>query len=196
MNNTAVSRPLDRIEFSSAFVTVFMTLILLLTIGLSCTPAPVMMPDKSAASPVSSPPNPDSEGLAIAFGDLPLSFESAPDGSSTRFLARGAGYALALAPAEATFRLQIGGGAAPDAIAHDARLQLIGADPAATIVGLAQLPGVANYYIGSDPDRWRTDVPTFAKVKVVEAWPGIDVVYYGNAGRLETDFVVAPGADP
>ena len=27
-------------------------------------------------------------------------------------------------------------------------------------------------------------------------YPGVDLVYYGNEGRLEHDFVVAPGADP
>jgi len=27
-------------------------------------------------------------------------------------------------------------------------------------------------------------------------YPGVDLVYYGNPGQLEYDFVVAPGADP
>ena len=29
-----------------------------------------------------------------------------------------------------------------------------------------------------------------------EVYPGVDLVYYGNAQRLEYDFVVAPGGDP
>jgi hypothetical protein len=27
-------------------------------------------------------------------------------------------------------------------------------------------------------------------------YPGIDLIYYGNQGQLEYDFLVAPGADP
>jgi hypothetical protein len=33
-------------------------------------------------------------------------------------------------------------------------------------------------------------------VRYREVYPGIDLVYYGNAGRPEFDFVVAPGAQP
>ena len=58
------------------------------------------------------------------------------------------------------------------------------------------LPGKANYFIGNDPARWKTEVPTFAKVRYPAVYPGIDVVYYGNQGRLEYDFIVSPGADP
>lgn len=53
-----------------------------------------------------------------------------------------------------------------------------------------------NYLIGNDPAGWRTDVPTFAKVRYAGVYPGVDVVYYGNGRQLEYDFVVAPGANP
>ncbi|MEX1129409.1 MAG: SBBP repeat-containing protein [Vicinamibacterales bacterium] len=36
----------------------------------------------------------------------------------------------------------------------------------------------------------------FARVRYDEIYPGIDLVYYGNHGRLEYDFIVAPGVDP
>jgi hypothetical protein len=59
------------------------------------------------------------------------------------------------------------------------------------------LPGKANYFIGNDPKKWRTNVPTYARVKFRNVYPGIDLVCYGNQnGQLEYDFVVAPGADP
>src|SRR5262249_19390755 len=59
------------------------------------------------------------------------------------------------------------------------------------------LPGKTNYFIGGDPRKWRTDVPTYAKVKYEAVYPGVDMVYYGAQGReLEYDFIVAPGADP
>ncbi|MBS1824688.1 MAG: SBBP repeat-containing protein [Acidobacteria bacterium] len=53
-----------------------------------------------------------------------------------------------------------------------------------------------NYFLGSDPKAWVTDVPTFQKVKYPSVYPGIDVVYYANGAHLEHDFIVAPGANP
>ena len=54
----------------------------------------------------------------------------------------------------------------------------------------------ANYFIGNDPDKWRTNVPTYAKVQYQDVYPGVDLVYYGNQRQLEYDLVVGPGADP
>ena len=42
------------------------------------------------------------------------------------------------------------------------------------------LPGVTNYFIGSDPAKWRTNVAGYAKVKYEGVYPGIDLVYYDN----------------
>ena len=39
-------------------------------------------------------------------------------------------------------------------------------------------------------------MPGYARVRYREVYPGVDQVWYGNAGQLEYDFVVAPGADP
>ncbi|MDX6672495.1 MAG: hypothetical protein QOI91_2858, partial [Solirubrobacteraceae bacterium] len=63
-------------------------------------------------------------------------------------------------------------------------------------VGQRALPGRVNYLLGNDRSRWRTGVPTFARVRYPALWPGVDAVFYGNGGQLEYDFVVAPGADP
>src|SRR5262249_6295771 len=42
----------------------------------------------------------------------------------------------------------------------------------------------------------RIAVPTYRRVRYVDVYSGIDLVYRGRAGGLEYDFVVAPGADP
>jgi len=64
-------------------------------------------------------------------------------------------------------------------------------------MGAEELPGKTNYFIGNDPKKWRTNVPTYAQVRYHDVYPGVDLVYYGNqGGQLEYDFVVAPGADP
>jgi len=76
------------------------------------------------------------------------------------------------------------------------RMQLVGADPKPRISGVAALPGKVNYFHGKDSKQWRTNIPTYAKVKYENVYPGIDLVYYGNQRQLEHDFVVAPGADP
>src|SRR5437867_2212735 len=75
-------------------------------------------------------------------------------------------------------------------------MKLVGANQAAKVTALDELPGKSNYFIGTDPKKWRTDVPTYGKVKYEGVYPGVDLVYYGNQRQLEYDFVVAPGADP
>jgi RHS repeat-associated protein len=75
-------------------------------------------------------------------------------------------------------------------------MRLIGANPAAPASGTDQLPGISNYFIGSDPRKWYTDIPNYARVQVHNAYPGIDLTYSGNQRQLEYTFTVAPGADP
>ena len=58
------------------------------------------------------------------------------------------------------------------------------------------MAGRVNYFLGNDPTKWRTSIPTYARVRYREVWPGVDVVYYGASGALEYDLIVAPGADP
>jgi hypothetical protein len=76
-------------------------------------------------------------------------------------------------------------------------MKLVGANRDATVEGTNELPGKVNYFLGNDPKTWRRNVPTYAKVRYQNVYRGVDLVYYGNqAGQLEYDFVVAPGADP
>jgi hypothetical protein len=58
------------------------------------------------------------------------------------------------------------------------------------------LPGKSNYFIGNDPAKWRTNIPSYAKVKHKDVYPGVDMIYHGDHQQLEYDFVVAPGANP
>ncbi|MGA2966748.1 MAG: SBBP repeat-containing protein [Terriglobales bacterium] len=75
-------------------------------------------------------------------------------------------------------------------------MKLRNANPAAKVIGMDELAGKSNYFIGNDPAKWRTNVPTYAKVKYEGIYSGIDLVYYGNQRQLEYDFIVDPGADP
>src|SRR5438093_1180925 len=76
------------------------------------------------------------------------------------------------------------------------RMKFVGANPKTRVKGQKELPGKANYFIGNDPKKWRTNVPTYAKVQYRDLDHGIDLIYYGNQRPLEYDFVVSPGADP
>ncbi len=75
-------------------------------------------------------------------------------------------------------------------------MRFAGANPNAPASGVEELPGKANYFFGRNPRSWRTNVPTYAKVRTRGVYPGIDLVYYGNQPRLEYDFVVRPRANP
>src|SRR6266576_230582 len=75
-------------------------------------------------------------------------------------------------------------------------MKLVGAKLTPQVEGVDEFPGKANYIIGNDPKKWGTNVPTYAKVRYREVYPGVDLVYYGKQRQLEHDFIVAPGADP
>jgi Ca2+-binding RTX toxin-like protein len=146
--------------------------------------------------------------IAASHARLPLRFE-ANQGQldpRVRFLARGAGYSLFLTPAEAVIRLSTAGRPSREPVVDRAaarsrpgavvRMRLAGANPAPVMTGRDRIGGHANYVRGRDPSRWRTGVPAYARVEYREVYPGVDLVYHGTDGKLEYDFVVAPGADP
>jgi len=56
--------------------------------------------------------------------------------------------------------------------------------------------GVVNYFIGNDPAKWRTDIPTYRELLYRDIYPGIDLRLYGSGGVLRYDFIVNPGASP
>jgi hypothetical protein len=120
-----------------------------------------------------------------------------------KFISRGSGYSLALVPT--TFTLALADPRNKDhekspgrsrASAHVLWATLHGANAAANLTGLEPLPTRTNYFISSDPRKWKTNVPNYAKVKYSGVYPGVDLVFYGNQNLLEYDFIVSPGADP
>jgi len=154
--------------------------------------------------------------LMEAYDKLPLSFEANQGQADSRvkFLGRGRGYTVFVAPTEALLALRQPS-AKEDAKSqtrnskHEARManpesrnaawlhmKLVGANPAAQLSGLTELSGRSNHFIGNDPKRWLSNVPTYAQVRCENVYPAIDLVYYGDHRQLEYDFVISPGADP
>ncbi|HEY0701225.1 MAG TPA: SBBP repeat-containing protein, partial [Candidatus Acidoferrales bacterium] len=160
------------------------------------------------------------------YGDIPLSFEAnqGQTDPSVRFVSHGSDYTLFLTANEAVLSLQQQNSADDPALRKmkPAKRKLFesgkfyrgssrsrkstksitigvamkGANPASTIEALDQLPGTTNYFIGDDPQKWHTGIPTFQRVKYSAVYPGIDLIYYGKQKQLEFDFIVAPGGDP
>ena len=56
-------------------------------------------------------------------------------------------------------------------------------------------PGVANYYSGRDRAKWIEGVPLDERLRYAGVARGLDLLFHGNAGQLEYDLEVAPGAD-
>jgi Immunoglobulin I-set domain/Immunoglobulin domain/Beta-propeller repeat len=128
---------------------------------------------------------------------LPLYFEAnqGQADSPARFIARGRNSLFLISPATAQFVLAKTS-ASPAASARSVKLQFLGANNRAPVSGAEELSGKINYFVGDDPAHWRTGVATFARVRVRQLYPGINLDYHGNQRRLEYDFTVAPGADP
>ena len=154
---------------------------------------PIGAISEGPAPPSAKPVPAQTVRVAEHYGQLPLSFEANTGQADHRvqFLSRGKGYGLYLTQRGAVLVLAKPG-ASPDTV----RMKLAGSTCSAGPVAEDALPGTTNYFIGNDPAKWRTRIPTYAQVRYRSIYRGIDLVYYGSQGQLEYDFVVAPGADP
>jgi hypothetical protein len=140
---------------------------------------------------------------APAYRRLPLTFEKnqGQTASDVKFLSRGRGYTAFLTAGSLVLSLRPGTTAPESAVAGTGksatvRLALAGAATNPAVVGENPQPGRINYFLGNDPAKWHTNVPTYASVRYKNVYPGIDLVYYGSHRELEYDFEVLPGSDP
>jgi hypothetical protein len=76
------------------------------------------------------------------------------------------------------------------------RLTAVGARPHPRIAGEDRLPGMVNYFRGSNPAHWHTGIATYAAVIYRDLYAGIDERWHSSQGAVEYDWVVHPGADP
>src|SRR5262249_54600967 len=73
-------------------------------------------------------------------------------------------------------------------------IQLVGANGSAAPTALDPLASKSNYFVGNSPAQWLTNIAQYGRVKYAGVYPGIDQVFYGDQGKLQFDFVIAPGA--
>ncbi len=175
-------------------------------------PALVLSLFSSGAVLLRAPEVPPLAAAVADHGHLPMRFEQnvGQVDMEVRFVARGSGATLFLTEEGATLSLRAPRvEPASGELVHDRRGPSEGraAGPGAVLAmkvagGRAVTPRaeqrlvtISNYFIGNDPSKWRTDVPNFGRVVYPGVLPGVDLVYHGEEGQLEYDFVVAPGAD-
>ncbi|PYQ66131.1 MAG: hypothetical protein DMF53_04080 [Acidobacteria bacterium] len=143
-----------------------------------------------------------SSDSATFWSRLPLRFETNQGqlDPGALFVARGPGYTLALTRQGAALRLvdlpRRGMAAEATPRELDVDLRLVGGNAAPQVTGEGPAAAPANYFVGRDPNHWRRGVPTYDSVRYSAVYPGVDLIFHGRHGRLEYDFVVAPGADP
>jgi hypothetical protein len=53
-----------------------------------------------------------------------------------------------------------------------------------------------SYFLGNDPARWRSGLPTFEGVSLGKVWPGISLELRARGKNVEKLFTVEPGGDP
>jgi hypothetical protein len=156
---------------------------------------------------------PDAARSEQAFARLPLRFEAnlGQTDPSVKFISRGSGLSLfMLASAETVFSLarparsqagnrSFAANSLEETIKRQGdvvRMKLAGANLEPRVEGVDPLPGITNYFIGNDPSQWRTDDPTYGRVRYAQVYPGIDLIFYGDHRQLEYDLSVGPHADP
>lgn len=114
------------------------------------------------------------------------------------YFSRGPGYSLFLTRTGATIVLSTSANEESrkgEEHSNSLQLSFAGANPDTTVTGVEQLPGKSNYFEGSDPKLWHTNIPQYAKVRYANLYPGIDLVFYSRDGHLEYDVNAASGAD-
>jgi hypothetical protein len=142
------------------------------------------------------------------YESLPLHFEpnAGQAAAAVRYLTRVPGGAILFTDDAAVIRLaridpdkksaNRSSRTAPPAVTEAVlKMKLVGGSQAERIEASNPLPGAGNYFLGADPQKWRTNVPLFAQLEYRQVYEGVDLIYYGNGRELEYDFRVAARAD-
>ena len=181
MNTQRHKSPID------FFVGVAVLLLLLATTGASFAYAEqTRVPMFSPAVPVSS--------AAAGYGQLPLSFvpNAGQSDAVVRYQAHAMGGMLFFEEDAVVLSLPT----TEDQTRSVAHLRFDGVNVAHRVVNAERLPGIVNYFIGNDPSRWLTNLPTYAGIVYKQLYPGIDLRYDGAQSTLKGTYTLAPHADP
>src|SRR5207249_2430900 len=135
---------------------------------------------------------------AVMARNQQLAFER-NEGQSNRevqFVSRTPDYTVFLEPHKATIASRRTSLAQGANIKQFVSLRLLQSNRASAPLPEEPMLAKRNYFIGSDPGKWRTNVPLFARVRYPSVYKNVDLVYYGSQKQLEYDFVIRPGGKP
>ncbi len=74
------------------------------------------------------------------------------------------------------------------------KVRFVGANDHAQAQGVGLLSTNKNYFIGNEPTRWQTNVPSYESLKIRELYPGVDIIFSRREGRLEYSLYGSDGA--
>ena len=150
-------------------------------------------------APMSSPAAPAAIAAA-SYGLLPLSFvpNLGQSDAVVRYQAHGMSGTLFFEDDAVALSLPKTGraGQTEDQTRSVVRLRFDGVDNARRVVNAERLPGIVNYFIGNQPSRWLTGLPTYAGIVYQQLYPGVDLRYDGAQSTLKGTYTLAPHTDP
>ncbi|MCF8277147.1 MAG: gliding motility-associated C-terminal domain-containing protein [Flavobacteriales bacterium] len=79
---------------------------------------------------------------------------------------------------------------------HAFRMKFEQASDAVQHAGDHKSSNYRNYFIGNDPDQWKSWVYAYAEVNYTSLYDGIDLKVYSHNGSLKYDLIIAPNANP
>jgi len=65
-----------------------------------------------------------------------------------------------------------------------------------TVKGEEELQTKVSYFVGNDPSKHKTNLPTYRYVSLGEVWSGVEVKLKATQKTVEKLFYIKPGADP
>lgn len=116
--------------------------------------------------------------------------------ANVKYLSRGKGYQIYFTNQQVVMVLQKVLNENSHPLSTYLSIQFIGAKQEPFIKGIEEQTYKTNYFVGSNSEQWRSNIPNFAKVCYEELYPGIDAIFYGNEEQFEYDISVAPRANP
>lgn len=54
----------------------------------------------------------------------------------------------------------------------------------------------ANFFLGNDPSKWKSNIHSYSRVEFKDLYPGVDLYLDGKKGQLEYSFKINQGTDP
>lgn len=141
----------------------------------------------SPSSTVVAPQSPDAAGAAVTnLQQIVFQPNQGQANSPVAFTATDGDYTL--------YVMKDGGAVQLVSGSDVLQVTALGANPNPTIVELDQQLGVTNSN-ASDLADSATGVPGYGRIQMADVYAGIDLTFHANAGALEYDWIVNPGAD-